>query len=311
MELRREIISLASMAGAAHTGFARAEEVDAAAHERYLEFLSEGRHGAMGYMANHLAIRRNPKLLLENGDARTLIVMAFPYFTPDNKGDLTDARFAMYARGSDYHSVIRNRLGQLTEFLENRGFKSRICIDSAPLRERYWAVRAGIGFIGVNSQLIIPGEGSYFFLATIITEAEISPDQPCTGSCGECGRCVAACPGGAIGADGSFDARKCLSYLTIEYRGELPEGLRMGNNVYGCDSCQSCCPHNRCARPTDIGEFKPRDEVTGLTRRRIAEMTREEFSRIFKDSAVKRTRLEGLKRNALYFSPQVERSRLR
>lgn len=278
------------------TGFARAGEVDRAAQELYLRFIAEGRHGAMGYMANHLNLRADPRLLLEDGEARSVIVCAFPYFWPE-PAEATDARFAIYARGSDYHIVLREKLQKVTDELSAAGFCSRICIDSAPLMERYWAVKAGVGFIGVNSQLIVPGEGSYFFLATIITDADLEPDEPRAGDCGRCGRCVKVCPGGAIGEDGSFDARRCLSYLTIEYRGKLPEGVSLGKNVYGCDSCQICCPHNRGARPTDIEELKPRQEVTSLTRDEIEAMTPSEFNRIFEGSAVKRVRLKGLKRN--------------
>lgn len=295
-ELKKRIVALATEAGAIRTGFARAGEVDRAAQELYLRFISDGRHGTMGYMANHLDLRADPGLLLEDGAARSLIVCAFPYFWPE-PAKATDARFAIYARGSDYHIVLREKLQKVTAELSAAGFRSRICIDSAPLRERYWAVKAGVGFIGVNSQLIVPGEGSYFFLATIITEADLEPDEPCAGDCGRCGRCVKECPGGAIGDDGSFDARRCLSYLTIEYRGELPEGIRLGRNVYGCDLCQICCPHNRYVKPTEIEEFKPREDVTRLTAAKIEKMTPSEFNTIFAASAVKRVRLKGLKRN--------------
>lgn len=295
--LKNLITALASEAGAVRCGFARAEEVDADAQKRYGTFLAEGKHGAMGYLANHHEIRKDPRKLLEEVEARTLIVCAFPYYSPEPEVE-TDARFATYARGSDYHQVLRERLERVTELLAREGFRSRICIDSAPLMERYWAMRAGIGFIGLNSQLIVPGEGSYFFLATVITDAELEEDNPCEGDCGKCGKCVKACPGGAIGPDGSFDARRCLSYLTIEYRGELPEGVKLGRNVYGCDNCQICCPHNNGVKQTEIEEFKPREEVTGLTRARIEAMTPAEFNRIFAGSAVKRTRLKGLKRNA-------------
>lgn len=296
-ELKQIVSALAIEAGALRVGYARCDEVDAEAHAQYLRFIAEGRHGAMKYMENHLPLRLNPAMLLEDGVAQTLIVCAFPYYTPDPR-TTTDARFATYARGTDYHTVLRQKLSTVTEALAKDGYASRICIDSAPLRERYWATRAGVGFIGLNSQLIVPGMGSYFFLATVITDAVMEADEPCTLDCGRCGRCVEACPGGAIGSDGSFDARKCLSYLTIEYRDDLPPDMRLGRNVYGCDACQQCCPHNRHATTTAIEEFQPRPAVMSLTRERIGAMTRPEFNTIFAGSAVKRTRLEGLKRNA-------------
>lgn len=298
MDMKNAVKELAMRCGACSVGFTIAEEVSAGAHELYMRFISDGKHGAMGYLANHAEIRRDPRKLLETADAKSLIVCAFPYFTPDPEVS-TDARFATYARGSDYHIVLRERLAPVTGFLEEHGHAVRVCIDSAPLRERYWAVQAGVGFIGVNSQLIVPGVGSYVFLATIVTDAVFELDEPCSLGCGECGRCVERCPGGAIGADGSFDARRCLSYLTIEYRGgSLPDDLQLGGCVYGCDQCQQCCPHNRKAEVTGIMEFMPRDSIAGLTRKRILEMTRPEFAGIFAGSAVKRVRLEGLKRNA-------------
>lgn len=289
-------------AGALKVGFARCAPVAPDAHESYLRFISEGRHGAMGYMANHLEIRRNPALLLEDGSARTIVMCAFPYFTPSPQAQSTpcDARFAMYARGDDYHTVIRARLAEAVDYLAICGHTSRVCVDSAPLRERYWAVQAGIGFIGVNSQLIVPGAGSYIFLAGIVTSADLPPDTPCGDSCLQCGRCVRACPTGAIAPDGSFDARRCLSYLTIEYRGQLPEGLPLGNRVYGCDTCQMCCPHNSSPAPTSIHEFRPDPAIAALTRPQIAAMTRPQFKALFARSAVKRLRLEGLRRNALH-----------
>ena len=295
--------ALLSEAGAARAGFTPCTAVDDDAHASYLRFIADGRHGAMAYMANHLEIRRNPALLLEDGTARSIVMCAFPYYPGNDAAtDATDARFALYARGEDYHAVLRRRLAPAVSYLEEQGYRSRICIDSAPLRERYWAVRCGLGFIGLNSQLIVPGLGSYFFLSAIITEAPLPADEPCTGSCGSCGRCVRACPTGAIGPDGSFDARRCLSYLTIEYRGELPPGLPLGSRVYGCDSCQLCCPHNRGASPTPIAEFHPSPAIASLTRDEIASMTRPYFRRIFALTAVRRLRIEGLRRNALYKS---------
>ncbi len=296
-DLKHRIIALAVKAGAIRTGFARAEAVGSEAWDVYSGYIADGRHGAMGYLANYPDIRRDPRLLLEDGDAKSLIVCAFPYYSPE-VDEPTDARFAFYARGTDYHKVLRERLGVVTDELAAAGCVSRICIDSAPLMERYWAVRSGVGFVGLNSQLIVPGGGSYVFIATIITDADLEPDDPCGDDCGKCGKCVRACPGGAIGADGSFDATRCLSYLTIEYRGELPDGADFGRNVYGCDRCQICCPHNQGVKPTEIEEFKPREEVVALTREGIEAMTPSEFNRIFEGSAVKRVRLKVLKRNA-------------
>lgn len=304
-ELREAVRSTALECGAVKVGFARCEPVEDDAWSAYERFVGEGRHGAMGYMANHMEIRRDPALLLEGAEAQAIVVCAFPYFTAGEEPE-TDARFALYARGKDYHHVLKSRLSAVTALLESAGYASRVCVDSAPLMERYWAVKAGVGFRGVNSQLIVDGAGSYVFLGSIVTSAPLEPDAPCTERCKGCGMCVKACPTGAIGADGSFDARKCLSYLTIEYRGELPDRLPLGKRVYGCDSCQLCCPHNVDAKPTSIDEFHPDEEIVALTRAQIASLTRPEFAALFARSAVKRLRLDGLKRNAAYGARKVD-----
>ena len=177
-------------------------------------------------------------------------------------------------------------------------------------------MKAGLGFIGLNNQLILPGAGSRFFLGEILTTLPLEPDEPAApGSCEGCGRCLKACPGKALsaGADGrvTLDARRCLSYLTIEYRGELPEDVRLGRHVYGCDECQRVCPHNRVSPLSEIVEFRPREAVVALSAERIAEMTQEEFSAIFRRSAIKRTKLSGLQRNALRIIEEETRRRSR
>ena len=218
-DLKNRLIEAATRAGAQKTGFAKAGPVDDDMTERFGQWLEAGNHGEMHYMANHADLRRDPRLLSENtAGANTVMVCAFSYFHHETQAPGA-ARFAMYAHGDDYHEVLRKRLTPVAELLHQEGFTCRICIDSAPVHERYWAAKSGIGFIGRNSQLIVPGMGSYFFLAEIITSAEIAPDAPCLMSCGNCGKCVKACPAGALRADGGFDARRCLSYLTIEYRG--------------------------------------------------------------------------------------------
>lgn len=309
--LKEQLTQLAMSAGAQCVGYARAGVVTDDCADSFSRWLSEGRNGAMGYLANYPDIRRDPRLLLDDGvEAHTVMVCAFSYYHVEVQ-EPGAARFAMYAHGSDYHEVLRVRLQLVVEALVAQGHKARVCIDSAPLMERYWAVQAGVGFIGVNSQLILPGMGSYFFLAEIVTTADLEPDEPCTRSCGHCGRCVKACPGGAIGDDGSFDARRCLSYLTIEHRGDLPDCIgsegelsarslaeAMGERVYGCDECQRVCPHNCHPPQSQIDEFLLRPALKSITREDIMRMSQADFSRIFTHSAVKRAKLAGLQRNA-------------
>ena len=281
----------------------------------YRSWLAQGMNGGMEYMANHPDIRRDPQLLLPG--AVSLISCAFSYYYPLQWG-AEGLRWARYSLGRDYHEVVRERLSRVAEWITvETGAQCRICVDTAPLRERYWAVQAGLGFIGLNDQLIIPGAGSYFFLGEILTTLPLEPDEPCKLTCGSCRACHRSCPGKALSlttlhpSDASgfpgavqnharplLDARKCLSYLTIEHRGEFPLGTRLDNHIYGCDVCQEVCPHNSNPPVTEIPEFIPRPEILALTRADISSMTQEDFSRIFTHSAIKRTKLAGLRRNA-------------
>lgn len=317
--LKTALRTLALEAGAQAAGFARACPVDTEAAEAFDRWIAEGRHCGMGYMENYSEVRRDPRLLLEPDTSPekleaisggyTVMVCAFSYYHPECQ-ESGAARIAMYAHGSDYHDVLRRRLRPLAAYLEELGLKARVCIDTAPLRERYWAVRAGVGFIGRNGQLIVDGMGSYFFLATVIFNAPVEPDGPCRRSCMGCGRCVIHCPGQALGPDGIVDARRCLSYLTIEHRGELPHELHLpdgslrpmaealGGRVYGCDECQRVCPHNAAPPETAIEEFRLRPTLRSLTAEEILRLTPEGFASVFKGSAVKRAKLSGLQRNA-------------
>ncbi len=266
--------------------------------QRYREWLESGGNGCMDYAARYLDVRDNPELLLEG--ARSVIVVAMNYYPARRQSD--DApQFAYYAYGRDYHEVMRDRLQRLAAYIRelDEGCATRCCVDTAPLRERYWATQAGVGFVGRNNTLIVPGKGSFFYLGAIVTTLELTPDEPCTLTCGDCGLCETACPAGALKGGKPVDASRCLSCLTIEYRGELPEWSReaLGNRVYGCDECQRCCPHNRNARPTAVPELQPSEEFMSLTAERIMAMDQAEFSRIFSHSAVKRTKLAGLQRN--------------
>lgn len=278
-------------------GVARAHRVDDVAALRYDQWLAQGRHGCLEWAARHRELRDDPTQLLPG--AQSVVVVAMNYY-PARLQPQEAPQFAYYAYGRDYHEVVKQRLWQLAAAIEQMGpCQTRCCVDSAPIRERYWAQQAGVGFIGLNNALIVPGRGSYYFLGIVLTTLWLEADEPCTLSCGECGACVAACPSGALTGDGAVDARRCLSCLTIEYRGELPHWVRgvMGNRVFGCDACQQCCPHNRHAQPTAVTELQPSEDFLSLTRERIAQMDQTEFSRLFSHSAVKRTKLAGLQRN--------------
>lgn len=281
-------------------GIALAHRVDDEAASRYAQWLAQGRNGCMEWAARHCDLRDNPERLLPS--AKSVVVVAMNYYPP--RLQPADApQFAYYAYGRDYHEVIKRRLWQLAAFIEQMApCQTRCCVDSAPIRERYWAQQAGLGFIGLNNALILPERGSYYFLGVLLTTLELEPDTPCTLTCGECCACIAACPSGALSGDGAVDARRCLSCLTIEHHGELPDWVAgvLGIRVFGCDECQKCCPHNRHASPTTVAELHPTDDFLSLTYEHIAHMNQSEFSRLFSHSAVRRTKLAGLQRNLSY-----------
>jgi len=312
-----EIKRLLADAGVFKSGVASlSEPVGPESILRYNRWIADGRHATMSYLEKYPDLRRDPRRLLEG--AQSLISCAFNYYYPpaDKPSPL---KWASYALGDDYHDVIRERLGRVTRLItSSTGAECRICVDTAPLRERYWAVRAGLGFIGLNNQLIIPGAGSRFFLGEIITTLPLAADSPCTQTCGGCRRCIDRCPGKALDTietvnnydgrsvattEGRIDSRKCLSYLTIEHRGPLPEGLNPGRRIYGCDECQDACPHNADSPVSTIHEFRPRPEILRLTAADISAMNQEEFSSLFRRSAIKRAKLAGLQRNAAAISP--------
>lgn len=280
-------------------GIAEAQTVHESMRMQFREWLKMGNHGGMEWMYRYLEIRDNPRQLLNS--AASLIVCAFPY-SPPPKIDSKRLKFASYALGDDYHDVVRKHLSvACRNIMEQFGGETRICVDTAPLHERYWAVQAGLGFIGRNCQLIIPGAGSRFFLGTIVTTVKFHVDSPLEMKCNECGQCIKNCPGKALssGTVPLLDARKCLSYLTIEHKGNLPDGIRLGQNIYGCDICQNVCPHNEVSiKP--LPEFLPRPELMELTAEDILNMSETEYRRLFKKSAIKRAGLLGLKRNISY-----------
>lgn len=293
---KEQVRVIVAEAGASAVGFATPTAISSEADERYLRWIADGRHASMEYLVRYPDVRRDPRLLLDG--AATLIVAAFNY-TPRHRQPAGSPRIADYALGRDYHEVVRARLSEsATRIKALYGGDTRVCVDTAPLRERYWAVRAGLGFIGLNNQLIVPGTGSRVFIGSILWTVAVDPDAPCTGSCDGCGACIKACPAGALHPDGSgVDARRCLSYLTIEHRGPLPDGLHTGGRLYGCDACQDVCPHNRHTPVSTIPEFNPDENIVELTRADIESMDSAGFKALFGHSAIRRTKLEGLQRN--------------
>src|SRR5690606_16535582 len=218
--------------------------------ERYMKWIEDNWHADMHYMARNIDKRVDPRLLVEG--AKSIISVALNYY-PHKKQASHAAQFAYYAYGKDYHDVIREKLRKLFRFISDRqpDLTGRYFSDSAPVLERFWAAQAGIGFVGKNTLLIIPGKGSYFFLGELIINLELDYDNPVSENCGDCVRCLNSCPTGAIEKPHWVNANKCISYQTIENKGEIaPEIVpELRNNVFGCDICQKVCPWNRVAQP--------------------------------------------------------------
>ncbi len=268
-------------------------------HAQYLkEWLHTGKHASMHFMSNHLDKRLDPSLLMEN--ARSVVVVALNYY-PEVKLPEDHPQFSYYAYGTDYHDIIKERLRKLLALInaEMGLVNGRVFCDSAPVLEKYHAWKAGIGWIGKHTQLIIPGKGSYFFLGILLLDIELEVDEPLENRCGDCTKCLDACPTKALESPYSLNAGKCLSYLTIEHKGEIPPvyASRMENCVYGCDRCNQACPWNKCAQPTHVAKFHPSDELLNLDKSALNDLTETDFNRIFKHSAVKRAGYQGLMRN--------------
>ena len=297
--LSEKIKRKASELGFGQCGISRAEELTEEA--RYLEsWLNQDKHGKMNYLANHFDKRIDPTKLVD--DARSVISLSFNYYTEKKQTDATAPQIAMYALGQDYHVVVRDRLDLLMEYirLEVGDVNGRCFVDSAPVLEKAWAQRSGVGWIGKNTNLLTKRQGSYFFLAEIILDVALDYDSPVKDYCGSCTRCVDACPTQAIYEPYKLDASKCISYFTIELKDQLlPDEYRgkFDNWMYGCDICQQVCPINSQSQPHQTPEFEPLPELIDMSRAEWEALTEDGFKKLFKNSAVKRTKHSGLKRN--------------
>lgn len=279
-------------------GLAPAEAVDEKTAHAFRQWLADGCQGEMAYMQNYVDKRLDPRLLVEG--ARTVISVALNYY-PKVKLPAEGYQIAWYAYGKDYHDVMKAKLHTLLKFIEDTySATGRVFCDTAPVLERYWAWRAGLGWTGKNTQLIIPHAGSCFFLGEIMLDQTADfYDAPLENHCGNCTRCLDACPTKALEAPFRLNSAKCLSYLTIEYRGELPPdiGQKMGKNIYGCDECQRACPYTRFASPSATEEFAPSPALLSMQKDDWHQLTQEQYRLLFKGSAVKRAKYEGLRRN--------------
>lgn len=291
--LRRRLLDT----GACAAGFATAGRVGEEDWRRFTRWLDSGRAAGLGYMHRHSALRRDPRLLLDG--ARTVISLAYSYAPADDE-PLPALPLALYARGRDYHRVIPRLLRPVAAWLaDTYGARCRICVDSAPVLERYWAMQAGIGRICDNGCVAVDGYGQDIFLAELLTTLPVAPDTPSARRCHGCGLCRQACPGHALDSpDGlpSLDCRRCLSYLTIECadpeadppQADLLRSPRGRAAVYGCDICRRACPLDRDVPPTPVADFRTRPALTSFTRRRAADIGDTEFDTLFAGMAVRR-----------------------
>lgn len=298
-----EIKKHASEIGFSACGIAPAEAVSSHREKEYKSWLKNGNHAEMEYLARNVDKKLNPCLLVEG--AKTVVSLAVNYYPgkireEENKEEVW--HLARYAYGTDYHEVIKEMLHRLMASLcLKEPVDGRCFVDTAPVDEKYWAVRCGLGWRGRNSQIIIPHMGSFFFLGELILTHEVDTfDSPIKKGCGKCHACIDVCPTHALNGDGTLDARLCLSYLTIEYKGNLPKKIEkaMGNCFYGCDRCAEVCPWNiRFAKNTAIADFLPRKELLAMKPTDWKKLTLEQYQKLFRKSAVKRAKFTGLMRN--------------
>ena len=298
-ELKAALIRKARKLGFLDVRMARAEKIEAEA-VRLQEWLQKGYHGEMEYMENHFEKRTDPTLLVPG--ARTVICLAFNYYTEADQEDPDAPRISKYAYGRDYHKVLKTKLKRLYTFVRelDESIEGRYFVDSAPVLERDWARRSGLGWMGKNTMIIHPKRGSYFFLSELILNVELPPDDPIQDYCGTCTRCIEACPTDAILDSGyQMDGSKCISYLTIELKSAIPGKFKgkMENYIFGCDICQEVCPWNRFSTPHDEPDFEPTKELLEMTEQDWKNLTEEEFEELFRGSAVKRAKFSGIKRN--------------
>ncbi len=304
IENTRLIKLAAARAGFNYCGIARAEPLDQDAR-RLENWLLKGMQGTMTYMEDHFELRVNPQKLVPG--AKSVITLLLNYF-PKQKQSASSPKISKYAFGKDYHLVIKEKLVQL--LLEIRtsigDVSGRGFVDSAPVLERSWAVRSGLGWIGKNGNLINKQSGSFFFIATLIVDLELVSDDPFGRDfCGTCRKCIDACPTNAILEDKVVDGSKCISYYTIELKALLipdQEKGKFDNWLFGCDLCQDICPWNRFSRPTEDLAFSPLSEILHFSTKDWDELTEEGFKKIFRQSPIKRAKFAGIKRNLKFLS---------
>ncbi len=278
-------------------GISKAEFLEEEA-PRLESWLNQGMQGEMQYMENHFDKRLDPRLLVAG--AKSVISVLFNYYPETTQGDGT-YKISRYAYGQDYHHVIKSRLRELLHFIEEEigEVSGRAFVDSAPVLDKAWAARSGLGWIGKNSNLLTQQVGSYYFIGELILDLDLEYDTPATDHCGSCTACLDACPTNAIVKPYVVDGSKCISYFTIELKNEIPNEVKgqFDDWIFGCDICQEVCPWNRFSKPHREPLFQPHPEMLSMSKQDWEDITEDVFKKLFKKSAVKRTKFSGLQRN--------------
>ena len=283
--------------GFSYCGFSKADFLEEEA-PRLEKWLNDNYHGEMSYMANHFDKRLDPRLLVDN--AKTVVSLLLNYYTDETQNP--DApKLSKYAYGEDYHFVIKDKLKSLLAFIQDEigEVNGRVFVDSAPVMDKAWAVKGGLGWMGKNTNIINKTKGSFFFIAELIIDLELEPDKAVLDHCGTCTACIDACPTQAIIAPYQIDGSKCISYFTIELKESIPNEMKgkMDDWMFGCDVCQDVCPWNRFSIQHNEERFRPHPDLLDMTKDDWNEMNQLTFNKVFKKSAVKRTKFSGLKRN--------------
>ena len=297
------IKKLAFSHGFEDVGIAKVERLTEE-EQRLRKWLDNGYHASMSYMEQHFDKRLDPALLVP--DAKSVISLLYNYHT--EKSQVPDTyKVSKYAYGRDYHKVLKKKLFKILDeiMLNTDCVNARVFVDSAPVMEKTWAMKSGLGWIGKNTLLINPKKGSYYFLAEIILDIELEYDAPISGHCGTCTRCIEACPTGAIASEGySLDASKCISFLTIENKEAIPDEFdgKMSDFIFGCDICQQVCPWNRFAHTHNEPDFEPKEEFLALDKKDWQNLSEEQYKELFYGNPIARAKYQGLKRNIQFIS---------
>lgn len=292
-----------SFCGISKAGFLKEEA------KKYEIWLKKKMQGEMDYMENNIDKRLDPRLLVEG--SKSVISLLYNYYTDKKQVDINSPKISTYAYGKDYHKVVKKKLKNLMQSIRDKigNIEGRYFVDSAPILERAWAKKSGLGWVGKNTNIINKKQGSFFFISQLILDLNLDYDTPVKDYCGSCTKCIDACPTDAIVEPYVVDGSKCISYFTIELKENIPETMKgkFDNWMFGCDTCQDVCPWNKFSVLHNEKEFHPSEELMNVTSEEWINLNKEAFDNLFKSSAVKRTKFDGLKRNISFLKLNLEK----